>query len=350
MMMFRKSTLAVLATLVACLAAAPALAVVEFTWDVPEHIIVADEFAFIEIFTTITNTGDERDTYDIHKEQLVPDDLIWSASICVGDFCYAPNINDVSTESIDPGNSVSIGVAYFFGTEPGTGYSSLRVTSQGDPGLDVTENFVAIHTGCDVLAVDDTGDAFFAFDHVDAVAAQLGGRFLGHWPRDLQEVDLASLQAFPATFWLTGENGETLDAADRAFLLKAAVKELAVRDGLVATFMGRPFADQGGSGFHLHVSLAGADGNNAFADAAAPDGLSPLSGRSWRACSSMQRGCRRCSVPPSTPTSACCPTASRRPTATGATTTARRCAGCRSSGAGARGWRCAPATAPPART
>jgi len=215
MMMFRKSTLAVLATLVACLAAAPALAVVEFTWDVPEHIIVADEFAFIEIFTTITNTGDERDTYDIHKEQLVPDDLIWSASICVGDFCYAPNINDVSTESIDPGNSVSIGVAYFFGTEPGTGYSSLRVTSQGDPGLDVTENFVAIHTGCDVLAVDDTGDAFFAFDHVDAVAAQLGGRFLGHWPRDLQEVDLASLQAFPATFWLTGENGETLDAADR---------------------------------------------------------------------------------------------------------------------------------------
>ncbi len=69
-----------------------------------------------------------------------------------------------------------------------------------------------------------------------------------------------------------------LDAADRAFLLKAAVKELAVRDGLVATFMGRPFADQGGSGFHLHVSLAGADGNNAFADASAPDGLSPLVG------------------------------------------------------------------------
>ena len=133
MLTFRKSTLAVLATLVACLAAAPALALVEYTWDTPVHVIVDDEFAFIEIYSTITNTGDERDTYDIHKEQLVPDDLIWSASICVGDFCYAPNVNDVSTGSIDPGGTVDIGVAYFFGTEPGTGYSSLRVSSQSAP-------------------------------------------------------------------------------------------------------------------------------------------------------------------------------------------------------------------------
>ena len=38
-------------------------------------------------------------------------------------------------------------------------------------------------------------------------------------------------------------------------MLKAAVKEIAVREGLLATFMGRPFADQGGSGFHVHLSL-----------------------------------------------------------------------------------------------
>ena len=51
-----------------------------------------------------------------------------------------------------------------------------------------------------------------------------------------------------------------LDAADRAFMLKAAVKEIAALEGFLATFMGRPFSDQGGSGFHLHLSLAGADG------------------------------------------------------------------------------------------
>jgi glutamine synthetase len=67
-----------------------------------------------------------------------------------------------------------------------------------------------------------------------------------------------------------------LDAADRAFMLKAAVKEIAVREGLLATFMGRPFADQGGSGFHLHLSLNAADGHNAFADEGGADGLSPL--------------------------------------------------------------------------
>ena len=56
---------------------------------------------------------------------------------------------------------------------------------------------------------------------------------------------------------------DALRAADRAFLLKAAVKDMAARRGLVATFMGKPFNDQGGSGAHLHVSL-NREGRNAF--------------------------------------------------------------------------------------
>jgi glutamine synthetase len=54
-----------------------------------------------------------------------------------------------------------------------------------------------------------------------------------------------------------------LEAADRAFRLKAAVKDVAAIHGLVATFMGKPFNDQGGSGFHLHFS-ADREGENAF--------------------------------------------------------------------------------------
>ncbi len=64
------------------------------------------------------------------------------------------------------------------------------------------------------------------------------------------------------------EHSGALDAADRAFLLKTTVKELAAREGMVATFMGKPFNDQGGSGFHLHLSLAGGGGENAFDDGA----------------------------------------------------------------------------------
>ena len=95
--------------------------------------------------------------------------------------------------------------------------------------------------------------------------------------------DELGLQAFAANhefmnsqYEINVKHSGALDAADRAFMLKAAVKEIAVREGLLATFMGRPFADQGGSGFHLHLSLAGEDGRNAFADEGGPDGLSPL--------------------------------------------------------------------------
>jgi glutamine synthetase len=56
---------------------------------------------------------------------------------------------------------------------------------------------------------------------------------------------------------------DALRAADRAFRLKAAVKDIAAQHGLVATFMGRPFNDQGGSGTHLHLSL-NRDARNAF--------------------------------------------------------------------------------------
>lgn len=64
-----------------------------------------------------------------------------------------------------------------------------------------------------------------------------------------------------------------LDAADRAFRLKAAVKDIAAQNGLHATFMGKPFNDQGGSGTHLHISL-GRDGANAFAEPAGEHGVS----------------------------------------------------------------------------
>ncbi|MFJ9690819.1 glutamine synthetase family protein [Kitasatospora sp. NPDC101183] len=69
-------------------------------------------------------------------------------------------------------------------------------------------------------------------------------------------------------------HSEALDAADRAFRFKSAVKELARQEGKLATFMAKPFNGSGGSGFHLHLSCADAEGGNAFDDPAAPYGLS----------------------------------------------------------------------------
>jgi glutamine synthetase len=88
------------------------------------------------------------------------------------------------------------------------------------------------------------------------------------------------LEAFAASHEFSNSQYEinlreaaALTAADRAFLLKTAVKEVAGQNGLLATFMGKPFNDQGGSGFHLHVSLD-RDGANAFTDPDGRDGVS----------------------------------------------------------------------------
>ena len=51
-------------------------------------------------------------------------------------------------------------------------------------------------------------------------------------------------------------------ACDHASLLRRAIKGVARARGLDATFMSKPFEDQAGSGFHVHVSLLDPDGNN----------------------------------------------------------------------------------------
>lgn len=69
-------------------------------------------------------------------------------------------------------------------------------------------------------------------------------------------------------------HSEALDAADRAYRFKGAVKELARREGKLATFMAKPYNDEGGSGFHLHFSTLDDAGVPLFDD---PDGVDGLS-------------------------------------------------------------------------
>ncbi|MFF4258822.1 glutamine synthetase family protein [Streptomyces sp. NPDC001663] len=69
-------------------------------------------------------------------------------------------------------------------------------------------------------------------------------------------------------------HSEALSAADRSFRFKAAVKELARKEGRLATFMAKPFNDAGGSGFHLHLSCDDEQGRNSFDDPTGAYGLS----------------------------------------------------------------------------
>jgi glutamine synthetase len=63
-------------------------------------------------------------------------------------------------------------------------------------------------------------------------------------------------------------------ACDHAVLLKRAVKAVARRHGMSASFMAKPFADSAGCSLHVHVSLLDQSGRNVFA---APSAAKPFS-------------------------------------------------------------------------
>lgn len=106
---------------------------------------------------------------------------------------------------------------------------------------------------------------------------------LDEWAPVLAEIDAAcAAQGVPAGA-ATAEYGggqfevnlghvaDPVLAADHALLLRRIVKGVAERHGLIATFMSKPFADQSGSGLHIHASLADAAGRNVF-DETTPEG------------------------------------------------------------------------------
>jgi glutamine synthetase len=90
------------------------------------------------------------------------------------------------------------------------------------------------------------------------------------------QVTAANHEFCPGQFEINLNHSDLLDAADRAFRMKSAVQEIARHEGMLATFMAKPFNDEGGSGFHLHISLVDGDGTNVFGDEAGADGLSTV--------------------------------------------------------------------------
>ena len=80
-----------------------------------------------------------------------------------------------------------------------------------------------------------------------------------HMLRQLRDAGLrvtaANHEFSPGQFEINLGHSTCVDAADRSFRLKSAVQEIARHRGLLATFMAKPFNDEGGSGFHVHVSV-----------------------------------------------------------------------------------------------
>ncbi|KAB7744665.1 type I glutamate--ammonia ligase [Nostocoides sp. F2B08] len=68
---------------------------------------------------------------------------------------------------------------------------------------------------------------------------------------------------------------DALTTADNIMTFRTVVKEVALEQGVFASFMPKPFADHPGSGMHTHLSLFEGD-SNAFYEAGAPYQLSKV--------------------------------------------------------------------------
>ncbi|MEM7769942.1 MAG: glutamine synthetase family protein, partial [Cyanobacteria bacterium P01_A01_bin.37] len=79
-------------------------------------------------------------------------------------------------------------------------------------------------------------------------------------------VELVKAEYSPGQMEVNLEYADALESADRHVLLKAAVKEIALQQGLVSTFMAKWRHDLGGSSCHVHLSMIGSDHRSAFDD------------------------------------------------------------------------------------
>jgi glutamine synthetase len=79
-------------------------------------------------------------------------------------------------------------------------------------------------------------------------------------------VEAWNVEYGPAQVEVNLGHGAPLAVADATIVFKYVVKQVAAAHGLRATFMPKPYITEAGNGLHIHQSLIGADGLNAFAE------------------------------------------------------------------------------------
>ena len=63
------------------------------------------------------------------------------------------------------------------------------------------------------------------------------------------------------------KHGDALELADQVFFFKQTAREAALKHGMYATFMAKPYGDQAGSAMHIHQSVVASDsGENIFSE------------------------------------------------------------------------------------
>ena len=109
----------------------------------------------------------------------------------------------------------------------------------------------------------------------------------GYFLHTLRMCDKLDIGAFagnhefsPSQYEINLWHADAMLSADRTFIFKTAIKDITHRQGFLASFMGKPFNDEGGSGFHMHFSVE-RGGDNIMSEAGGeltPIALSMIAG------------------------------------------------------------------------
>ena len=80
-------------------------------------------------------------------------------------------------------------------------------------------------------------------------------------------VDTLVHESGPAQIEINLNHGDPLQLADQAFMFKRAVRQVALKHGVHATFMAKPYSSQPGSSMHIHQNLVSTQNKeNLFSD------------------------------------------------------------------------------------
>jgi glutamine synthetase len=130
-----------------------------------------------------------------------------------------------------------------------------ELTADGRPQTSVNPATGLRNTATQVYYMQDLAD-YQAF--TDAVADACRGQQI--------PADTAVAEYAPGQFEINlRHRSDALLACDDAIYLKRAIKAIAADQGMIASFMAKPFVDQAGSGLHVHASVLDRDGHNIFA-------------------------------------------------------------------------------------
>lgn len=116
-------------------------------------------------------------------------------------------------------------------------------------------------------------DGLHIFNHIRNQYVPEIGQMLDYLQDAGIDIITHNCEYAPSQFEINFGPGMGIAGADKAFTFKNAVKEIAHHLGYHASFMSKPFAGMAGCCCHFHLSLW-RDGENAFWDSDASDGLS----------------------------------------------------------------------------